>query len=203
LTWWKKKNNNQNIMPIPKKLLGHLDREKNKYEIVEHKKVYTAFDLANTLKLKLSEIAKTLLVKTEKEYYLVVLPAHYRLDLAKLKKILNAKKITIAKENVMQKVFKVKPGAITPFGFMHKTKVVMDKSLNKSTKVLLGSGSFRDSIAMKVKDYVKIVDPIQGTFAQRFMSDVILKPKQLKKKKAKKKRVAKKTPRKRIIKKKK
>ncbi|MFA6271867.1 MAG: YbaK/EbsC family protein [Patescibacteria group bacterium] len=184
-------------MPISKKLLGSLDENKTKYEIIEHKKVYTAFDLANTLKLKLSEIAKTLLVKTEKEYYLVVLPAHYRLDLTKLKKILNAKKITIAKENVMQKVFKVKPGAITPFGFIHKTKVVMDKSLNKSTRVLLGSGSFKESIAMKVKDYVKMVDPIQGIFAKRFMSDIIIKPKQSKnKKKAKKKRVAKKAPKK-------
>ncbi|MFA6525594.1 MAG: YbaK/EbsC family protein [Patescibacteria group bacterium] len=184
-------------MPIPKKLLGYLDKDKTKYEIVEHKKVYTAFDLANTLKLKLSEIAKTLLVKTDKEYYLVVLPAHYRLDLVKLKKILNAKKITIAKENVMQKVFKVKPGAITPFGFIHKTKVVMDKSLNKSVKVLLGSGSFKESIAMKVKDYVKMVEPIQGIFAKQFMPDLIAKPKQLKsKKKAKKKRVAKKTPKK-------
>ncbi|MFA6391761.1 MAG: YbaK/EbsC family protein [Patescibacteria group bacterium] len=190
-------------MPIPKKLLGYLDQDKINYEIVEHKKVYTAFDLANTLKLKLSEIAKTLLVKTDKEYYLVVLPAHYRLDLAKLKKILNAKKISIAKENVMQKIFKVKPGAITPFGFIHKTKVVMDKSLNKSIRVLLGSGSFKESIAMKVKDYIKIVDPIQGVFAKKFMSDVIVKPKQSKNKKKAKKRVAKKNSKKGKTKKKK
>lgn len=177
-------------MPISKKLIRSLDQAKVKYEIVPHRKVYTAFDLANTLKLKLSEIVKTLLVKSDKDYYLVVMPAHYRLDLSKLKKILQAKKINIAQENVMQKVFKVKPGAMTPFGFMHKTRVLMDKSLNKSTKVLFSSGSFTESIAMKVKDYVKFVDPQQEIFAKRFMSDVIKKPKQSTKRKTKK-RVAK------------
>lgn len=177
-------------MPIPKKLITYLDKNEVKYEVVEHRKVYTAFDLANTLKLKLSTIAKTLLVKADKDYYLVVLPAHYRLDLTKLKKVLGVKKITIAKENIMQKVFKVKPGAIVPFGFIHKTDVVMDKSLLKSPKMLFGSGSFTEAIEMKVKDYVKLVEPKEGEFGKRFMSDVIAKPKPAKKVK----RVAKKKP---------
>ena len=191
-------------MPIPKKLLTHLDQNKVKYEIVEHRTVYTAFDLANTLKLKLSEIAKTLIVKADKDYYLVVLPAHYRLELTKLKKVLTAKKISIANEGVMKKVFKVKPGAITPFGTIHKTQVVIDKSLLKSPKALMGSGSFNESVSMTVKDFVKLEEPIEAVFGKRFSSDIIKKPKPPAKKKAvKKKKVAKKSPKKRKKKKKK
>lgn len=191
-------------MPIPKKLITYLDQNKIKYDIVEHRTVYTAFDLANTLKLKLSEIAKTLVIKADKDYYLVVLPAHYRLELTKLKKVLSAKKISIANENVMQKVFKVKPGAITPFGTIHKTQVVIDKSLLKSPKVLMGSGSFNESVAMKVEDFTKLEEPIEGIFGKRFISDVIAKPKSPKKKKVvKKNKTSKKSPAKRKTKKRK
>ena len=70
---------------IPKRVTNYLDSRGVKYEKVPHKQVFTTFDLANTLKEKMSKIAKTLLIKADKRYVLVVLPAHYRLDMAKLK----------------------------------------------------------------------------------------------------------------------
>lgn len=139
-------------MSIPKKILNHLEKNKVKYDIIAHKTVYTAFDLANTTKSKLSDIAKTLLVKADSRYVLVVVPAHYRLDLAKVKKALKAKKIQIANELVMKKTFKVKPGAITPFGTVHKAEVVIDNALKKTNNVIIGAGSFVESLRMKVKD---------------------------------------------------
>lgn len=142
-------------MSIPKKILAHLEKNKVKYDVIAHKTVYTAFDLANTTKSKLSDIAKTLLVKADSRYVLVVVPAHYRLDLAKVKKALNAKKVQIANELVMKKTFKVKPGAITPFGTIHKAEVVMDNALKRTNKVLIGAGSFVESLRMKVNDLAK------------------------------------------------
>lgn len=174
-------------MPIPKKLLNHLEKNKIKYEILSHKTVYTAYDLANTLKRKLSEIAKTLVVKADKDYYLVIIPAHYRLDLNKLKKLLQSKKIEIAKENIMQKVFKVKPGAITPFGSIHKVGVVVDRALLKTQQVILGAGSFTESLRLKIKDFLKLEDPTLGNFGKRFTSETIAKPKIVKQKKKRKK----------------
>ncbi len=43
-------------MPIAKKLLNHLEKNKIKYDVLEHKVVYTAYDLAQTTKKKLQEI---------------------------------------------------------------------------------------------------------------------------------------------------
>ena len=141
---------------LSKKVLNHLDKNKIKYEKILHKTVYTAFDLANTLKKKLSEIAKTLLVKADKKYVLVVLPAHYRLDLAKVKKALKAKKVELAPEKMMTKLFKVKPGQITPFGTLHKIETWVDKNLLKTEKAILQAGSFTESLRLKVKDLVKL-----------------------------------------------
>jgi len=145
-------------MAIPKKLLNHLEKAKAKYDVLEHRTVYTAYDLAKTTKSKLQEIAKTVLIKADKKYFLVVVPSHYQLDFTKLKKILKVKKVSMAKENEMKTKFKVKPGAITPFGTIHKVEVIVDKTLLKLKDVVLGGGSFTDSIRMKIKDFMKVED---------------------------------------------
>lgn len=170
-------------MPIPQKIINHLNKGKIKYEILKHKTVYTAYDLANTLKKKLNEIAKTLVVKADNKYYLIALPANFRLDLEKLKKTLKVRKIGIAKENVMAKVFKVKPGAITPFGTIHKVGVLVDKALLKTQQVIFGAGSFTESLRFKVKDFLKLENPTQGSFGKRSLPETIAKPKVVKKNK--------------------
>ena len=174
-------------MPIPKKVQNYLDKNKIKYDVLAHRCVYTAYDLANTTKKKLSEIAKTLVVKADAKYVLVVLPAHYRLDLSKLKKVLGAKKVSIAPEKVMKKVFNVKPGAITPFGSLHKVEVVVDKALAKSKEALFSAGSFTDSLQMKVKDFVDLEEAKLETFAKKHIPEVIKPPKPAPKKSVKKK----------------
>ncbi len=154
-------------MAIAKKLVNHLGKNKIKYEILCHKIVYTAYDLAQTLKVKLNEIAKTLVVKADKNYVLVVVSANQMLDLGKLKKILKAKKIEIAKENVMQKMFKIKPGTITPFGSLYKLSIYCEKNLTKLKTAILGGGSYKDSVKMKISDFVKLEKPVIGVFGKK------------------------------------
>jgi len=72
-----------------RKLLGLLKRNKISYKEIEHKTVYTAFDLAKTTGIDLKEIAKTLLIKADGQFVLVVLPGHRNLDLTAFKKFLN------------------------------------------------------------------------------------------------------------------
>ncbi len=152
---------------IPKKLLNYLDKAKVGYKTIKHKTVYTAYDLAQTLKVKLNEVAKTLVVKADKIYVLVILPASRKLDLGKLKKVLKVKKIEIAKENVMQKIFKIKPGAITPFGELYKTPVYIDKALLKAKKIIANAGTYEDSVIMTAKNFLKAVKGVLGDFGKK------------------------------------
>lgn len=146
-------------MAIPKKVLTHLKAGKVKFDVVEHKKVYTAYDLAQTLGEKLEKIGKTLLVQAElpkvqkkgKNYFVLVLPASYRMDLAKLKKELKTKSAALAPERAMKKLG-INPGELTPFGAVHKLEVLLDKGLLKAKVALFSAGSFTDSVRLKVKD---------------------------------------------------
>lgn len=154
-------------MVIPKKIINYLDTAKTGYKFIKHKTVYTAYDAAQTMKLKLNEIAKTLVVKADKVYLLVVLPASRKLDLGKLKKVVKAKKIEIARENIMQKVFKVKPGAITPFGAVYKIPVYVDRALLRAKKIVAGAGTFEDSVVMTAKNFAKAANGVLGDFSKK------------------------------------
>lgn len=158
-------------MPVPKQIIDYLDKRGAKYGIVTHRKVYTAYDAAQTLKKKLDEIAKNLLVQTDKGLVLVLLPASKRVDLKKLKKLMNAKgkgikKVVIPKEGVMVRLLKVKPGALSAFGALHKLEVYMDKGLKKAKKAIFSSGSFTDSFEMALNEFEKIEKPVVGAFSE-------------------------------------
>lgn len=153
-------------MAVPAKVTKHLDKNNVKYDVVPHKTVFTVYDLAQTTKAKLNTIAKTLLVKADKNYHLVVLPAHKRLNLAAVKKLTQAKAVVLAKEKDMATKFKMKPGAMTPFGSLHKVAVILDKGLLKTEKVLMGAGSFTESLRVKMKDYVKAEQPTTGNISE-------------------------------------
>ncbi|MBN1325688.1 YbaK/EbsC family protein [Candidatus Falkowbacteria bacterium] len=158
-------------MAIPKEIIKYLDKRKAKYAIVTHKKVYTAYDAAQTLRKKLDEIAKNLLVKTDKGFVVVILPASKRLDLGALKKLMNAKgmgvkKVEIPKEMIMVRLLKIKPGALPAFGSFHDLQVYMDKTMQKAKKVIFPTGSFTDSVEMAVKEFEKLEQPVIGAFSE-------------------------------------
>jgi Ala-tRNA(Pro) deacylase len=158
-------------MSIPKQITNYLDKRGAKYGIVTHRKVYTAYDAAQTLKRKLDEIVKNLLVKTDKGFVLVLLPASKRLDLKGLKKLMNAKgkgvkTVEIPKEGAMVRLLKVKPGALSAFGRLHDLEVYMDKNLRKAKKAIFSSGSFTDSFEMAMKEFEKLEQPVVGAFSK-------------------------------------
>lgn len=161
-------------MSASKKITAHLGKNKIAFEVVKHRKVYTAYDLAQTLGEKLENIAKALLIQAEipeikkkgKHYFVVVLPASYNADMKKIKKLLKAKKVDFTPEKAMAKL-KLKPGAISPLGSVRGLGVVVDKSLLKTQKALIGAESFTESLRIKVRDLVKLEEPIVGIIGKK------------------------------------
>ncbi len=186
-------------MAIPARVKKYLETSGIAHEIISHKKVFTAYDAAATLKRELKDIAKSLLVQLDKRFVLVLVPADKRIDLQRLAKQFQAKKVTIAREAVMSKLLKIKPGALSAFAKLHKLELVIDRSLLKSKKVVLSSGSYTESVIMKIADFVKLEAPQLATIAMRGGYKLAVhKPK--KKKTIKKKVASKKKPVRKIVK---
>ena len=175
-------------MTIPKPIIKFLDKHGVKYDVVEHKTVFTAYDLAQTLKKELKEIAKTLALKADKQYILIVLPASHKADLTKLKKLLKVKKLEILKEKKLADIFKMKPGTIAPFAKFLGIPVYLDKSLLKNKLIIASSGSYSKKVQMKIKDYLLTGAEVVGSFGQpqKFKVQKKTPPKKKKKRVAKK-----------------
>lgn len=160
-------------LKFPQKLAKYLEKAGIKHKVLEHKTVYTAYDAAATMGKKLSEIAKTLLITADKNYYLAILPADHKLDLKKFASIVSkatgkkVKAIKIPGEDVMKKLLKVKAGAMSAFGGFHKLPVVLEQKLSKAKKSIFASGSFNHSVEMAVKDFIKLEKAILGSFGTK------------------------------------
>lgn len=155
---------------LPAKTIKYLEKAGIKHNLLEHKTIYTAIDAANTMKKKVNEIAKSLLVKADKDYYMVLLPADQNLDINKLKKVLSKsqhkaiKVVKIPAESAARDFLKLKNDAIAAFGSLYKLPVVMDKHMAKAKKAVFSSDSFNHSVEMAVKDFVKLEDAVVDTF---------------------------------------
>jgi len=164
-------------MAISKKLENYLSKNNILHDIVTHRKVYTAFDLAQTTGKKLSDIAKTIAIKADTRYALIIIPASHKLDLPSLKKRLGAKKVSIVKEVYLAKVLKVKPGSITPFSTFHNIPVYLDKSILKSRVILVSTGSHTDSLKIKTKILLDKGAETLTTVSKKHFNDTVQKSK--------------------------
>jgi prolyl-tRNA editing enzyme YbaK/EbsC (Cys-tRNA(Pro) deacylase) len=163
-------------MAILKKLEKFLKDNKIQYQEVNHRTVYTAHDKAATLRVPEKTIGKTLVIKTDRDLALVLIPGNKNFDKVKFKKIINdwckkagqkpVKNIDFASEVLMKNHLKgVKVGAIPPFAKLWKLPVFIDKALTKEKEVILNSGNYNSSVKIKQKEFKKL-DFIQGNFSK-------------------------------------
>lgn len=157
---------NKKIKQLSNQITKLLDKGKVKYKVISHKVVYTAHDAAQTTKKKLSEIAKVVLVKADKSFVLIVLPAGKYVDFSGIKKALKAKKVSMASEKDIEKYLKTKVGLLHPFGSQYNIQTLLDKGMAKTKKMISSAGSFSHSLEFSMKDFEKLVKPIKGAFAK-------------------------------------
>ena len=132
----KKPNIKKQVKKLETKVTKLLDRAKIKYKTLEHKVVFTAHDVGATTKKKLGEIAKVVLVKADKDFVLIVLPAGKYVDFSGIKKALKAKKVSMASEKDITKYLKTKVGLLHPFGSEYNLQTLLDKSMSRSKKMI-------------------------------------------------------------------
>ncbi|MFH0818953.1 MAG: YbaK/EbsC family protein [Patescibacteria group bacterium] len=166
---------------IPKKILSYLEKENIKYEVIEHRKVYTALDSAQTQRIKPQEIVKTMVMKIDNNYCLALLPANKNICKDKFKKAVNVyfkkekkqdpkiklvKKVDFAKEVWMKKNLPGKIGATPAFGKLLKLLLFMDGSLFKLKKLILNTGEYTESFKINTNQFIKLEEPVKASFSK-------------------------------------
>lgn len=150
---------------ILKSILNHLNFLKVKYEIINHRTVYTAQDKAATLRVDPKSVVKTVVVKLDKDYAITLIPANKNLDKMKLKAVINKnrgktgekliKSVDFAKETWMKKNILGKIGAASPFAV--KLAVYVDAALLKQPKLIVNAGEYNQSIQLTRQNFEKAI----------------------------------------------
>ena len=154
-------------MAISDKLRAWLQASKVKYAVMKHPVVYTAQEIAAAQHVPGRQLAKCVLVNTDRGAVLAVLPAIHLIDLKKLKSLLKAKTVTIAKEADIKAHFPdVEVGAMSPFGNLYQVPVAVDRALGASDEIVFNAGTHSETIKMRYRDVAALVKPRIGSFVQ-------------------------------------
>lgn len=170
------------------KIKKYLEKNNIKYTILEHRKVYTAYNSAETQHKKTGDVVKTILLKlSNREFVLAAIPAGKRLDLVKATKVINQhalksyksalktnkaikppKTLTakIATEKDILNVLHTQIGLICPISQIYGLSLLLDKKLLARPKLVISAGSYTESLEIKTKDFLKIHAGFLGIFTQ-------------------------------------
>jgi len=138
------------------------------FERLHHRPAYTANRMAQALHVKGKDVAKTVLLRTDRGYVLAVLPATHQIDLSQLRHELGTQRIEMATEDEMDSLFPdCERGAIPPFGSMYNLPTVVDESLAKDKEITFESQCHEEAVRIAYEDFEKLEHPQMAHFACR------------------------------------
>ena len=153
-------------MTILKKLKDVLEKNGVSYEVGFHPEVFTAQEIAAAQHIPGKEMVKVVMVKADGKMLMLVLPASYQIDMKKLKKVLKAKKVEIAKEKQFEERFPdCEVGAMPPFGNLYNLEVWIDQVLTEDASIVFQAGNHIETMRIKYSDYALLVNPKVGDFS--------------------------------------
>ncbi|MDI6450252.1 aminoacyl-tRNA deacylase [Anaerobaca lacustris] len=137
-----------------------LDKSGVKYEVLEHRPVFSAQRLAQIEHEPGRFVAKPVIVKADGRFLMCVLPADAKIDLETLKGQLDAESVELADEEDFAELFPdCEVGAEPPFGSLFHLETVMDKALEKDDHILFRAGSHTKAVRLNMADYRKLAHP--------------------------------------------
>jgi prolyl-tRNA editing enzyme YbaK/EbsC (Cys-tRNA(Pro) deacylase) len=144
-------------MPVLQSILGLLERSGVDYRHLTHEPTPTSEDAARVRGEPLALGGKALVIKAADRHVLLVISAARRLDSAKLRKTLGAKRTRFATAEELHDLTGLVPGAVPPFGEpVLSLPLYVDASVLGNDRIAFNAGSLTDSIIMSVDDYRRI-----------------------------------------------
>ena len=134
-----------------------LDRAGTAYEILDHKPTDRAADEAAALGLRPTEVAKTIVVTAGEGNLRVLLPASERIDMHKLRDLLEAgKELHLLSEDALRRDYpEFELGAVPPMGG-REDAVVVDSRVAALDQVVLEAGTHDRSVRVAAADVISL-----------------------------------------------
>jgi Ala-tRNA(Pro) deacylase len=147
---------------------SHLEQLGIAYEVVEHPRGMTAAAEARAAGVTPENAAKAVLLRDADGYRLAVVPASERVDLHKLRELLDAgKELRLASEDEMAAEFPgFELGAIPPLGEMLPAAEIVDRRVLDHERVLCNGGDHSHSLLLDPRDIVRASSAVEADICE-------------------------------------
>jgi Ala-tRNA(Pro) deacylase len=147
-------------MTCNEKIEAYLREQGVPFEKQQHRIAFTAHAVAASEHLPDDMVAKVVMVFSDGNMVMLVLPASHRADLTKAAAALDAKDVWLADEHEFAKIFPdCQIGAMPPFGNLYGVPVYVDRMLTEDERIVFQAGTHTDTISMAYADYARLVKP--------------------------------------------
>ncbi len=134
-----------------------LDRAGIDFDLIEHRRTETAGAEALAIGVPPDEVAKTIVLVSRERFVRAVVPASTRLDLHKVRELLDDDQARLASEEELVSAYPMyELGAVPPFGVPAGDRVLLDRRLAKLDSVVLEAGSHSKSVRLKTTDLLTL-----------------------------------------------
>jgi len=137
------------------------------YEVLSHPKAYTAQEVAHSLHTSGKICAKAVITIVDGKYTMVVIPAPHRVNISRLKEVLKATQVQIAREDDLKKLFPDSElGAEPPLGNLYNIPVIIAWQLAEKPEIIFNAGTHTECIKISYHDYEKLTNPIVADISE-------------------------------------
>jgi len=147
------------------KLKKFLDESDVKYMSFVHSPAYSAQEVAASVRIAGKQLAKTVIVKMDGKFAMVVLPANRKVVLQDLREVTGCEHVVFATESEFKNLFPdCEIGAMPPFGNLYGMDVFVAESLEQNEEIAFNAGTHTEVIRMAYKDFDSMVKPKAMSF---------------------------------------
>jgi len=144
--------------PVTERLECWLRERGVTFQLMAHAPVSTSEEAARIRGTPLEAGAKALVLLAGANRVHVVLPAHRRVDNARVRAILGTRRLRFATPEELLALTGCAPGAVPPFGNLFGLPVLVDEELTQREDIAFNAGSNAVSILMRSADFLRLSD---------------------------------------------
>lgn len=143
-------------------LIEYLQRQRAIFSCQAHHVAYTAAEIAEISHINGQNFAKVVMIKVDGELSMMVLPAHYHVDLDVLQTALGADKLEMAAEREFSYRFpRCELGAMPPFGHLFGLPTYMVPVFEEGSEIAFNAGNHSEIIRMPLQEYLRLAHVIE------------------------------------------